>query len=120
MDEATRRVYIRGKREQLIMILNRGKDNVFNVILKCPIEINLTKFVLNAKEQYIYTIYGVITHIGESGQSGHFIASCKSPVDKKWYKYNDAIVSEIKDFNQEVVNFQTPYILFYERKVNAH
>ena len=104
----------------LIMILNRGKDNVFNVILKCPIEINLTKFVLNAKEQYIYTIYGVITHIGESGQSGHFIASCKSPVDKKWYKYNDAIVSEIKDFNQEVVNFQTPYILFYERKVNAN
>ena len=102
------------------MILNRGKANMYHVILKCPIAINLTKFVLNAKEQYIYTIYGVITHIGESGQSGHFIAFCKSPVDGKWYKYNDSIVSEIKDFNLEVVNFQTPYILFYERKVNSN
>ena len=100
----------------LIMILNRGKDNIYKVALKPPIEINLTRFVMNATEQYIYSIYGVITHIGESGQSGHFVASCKSPIDNQWYNFNDSIVRKINDFNKEVVNFQTPYILFYERK----
>jgi len=102
----------------LIMILNRGKDNMYNVILNFPSEINLTNYVINAQEQYIYTIYGVITHKGPSGQAGHFIASCKSPIDGKWYRYNDSIVSEINDFIKEVVQSPTPYILFYERKNN--
>ena len=102
----------------LIMILNRGKDNMYNVILNFPSEINLTNYVINAQEQYIYTIYGVITHKGPSGQSGHFIASCKNPIDGKWYRYNDSIVSEINDFIKEVVQSPTPYILFYERKNN--
>ena len=101
----------------LIMILNRGKDNMYNVNLNITPEINLTKFVLNANEQYVYSIYGVITHKGPSGQAGHFIASCKSPIDGNWYQYNDAIVN-IVDFNKEVLNTPTPYILFYERKEN--
>ena len=102
----------------LIMILNRGKDNMYNVNLNITPEIDLTKFVLNANEQYLYSIYGVITHKGPSGQAGHFIASCKSPIDGKWYQYNDAIVNDIVDFNKEVLNTPTPYILFYERKEN--
>jgi ubiquitin C-terminal hydrolase len=103
----------------LIMILNRGKDNIYDIDLPFKEEINLTNYVLNAKEQYIYNIYGVITHLGPSGESGHFIASCKSPIDNdnnKWYKYNDAMVSKINDFNKEVVQMKTPYILFYQRK----
>ena len=102
----------------LIMILNRGKDNMYNVNLNITQEIDLTKFVLNANEKYIYSIYGVITHKGPSGQAGHFIASCKSPIDGKWYQYNDAMVNDIVDFNKEVANSPTPYILFYERKQN--
>ena len=102
----------------LIMILNRGKDNMYNVNLNITPEIDLTKFVLNANEQYVYSIYGVITHKGPSGQAGHFIASCKSPIDGNWYQYNDAIVNDIVDFNKEVLNTPTPYILFYERKEN--
>ena len=106
----------------LIMILNRGKDNIYKVIIDFPMEIDLSKYVLsniNKNEKYIYSIYGVITHIGESGGAGHFIASCKSPVENdkdKWFRYNDAYVSPITDFNKEVINFNTPYILFYQRK----
>ena len=64
-----------------------------------------------------YNLYGVITHIGQSGPSAHFVASCKSPVDNKWYRYNDAIVTPIKSNNiqKEVIDFCTPYILFYKK-----
>jgi ubiquitin C-terminal hydrolase len=99
----------------LIMILNRGKNNIYKVTLNFPEKIDLTKYVLDAQDKYIYNLYGVITHLGESGESGHFVASCKSPVDNKWYRYNDSIVYLINDFNKEVEKFGTPYILFYQR-----
>ena len=67
--------------------------------------------------QILYCLYGVITHIGQSGPNAHFIASCKSPVDNNWYRYNDAIVSPITNFISDVLEFGTPYILFY-RKIN--
>ena len=91
---------------------------MFKVIIDFPMELDLSSYVLSNvnNEKYIYSIYGVITHLGDSGEGGHFIASCKSPIDNNWYRYNDAFVSPITDFEKDVKNFNTPYILFYERK----
>ena len=58
-----------------------------------------------------YRLIGVVTHFGPSGESGHFIAFCKSFVDGNWYRYNDAIVN-LSSFN-DVKNTGVPYILFY-------
>ena len=44
------------------------------------------------------------------------MAACKSPVDNHWYRYNDAIVNPINDIQKEVLDFGTPYILFYKKK----
>ena len=65
--------------------------------------------------QLIYNLYGVITHIGQSGANAHFVASCKSPIDNKWYRYNDAFVNPITDLKKEVIDYGTPYILFYQK-----
>ena len=62
-----------------------------------------------------YKLIGVITHLGFSGEDGHFIAHCLSPIDKKWYTYNDAIVHEIKDYQKEIIDLGMPYLLFYKR-----
>ena len=100
----------------LILILNRGKGNIYNVKLDILETIDITQFVLKKeKPQIIYNLYGVITHIGESGPNAHFIASCKSSVDNKWYRFNDAIVIPIKDPQKEVFEFGIPYILFYKK-----
>ena len=101
----------------LILILNRGKNNVYNVKIIFNEEIDLTEFVLQREmPRIIYNLYGVITHIGQSGPSAHFIASCRSPIDRKWYRYNDSIVSPIENLQRDVINFGTPYILFYQKK----
>ena len=47
--------------------------------------------------------------------SGHFIAFCKDPDDFKWYKFNDAIVTPVIDFQKEVIDFGMPYLLFYQK-----
>ena len=100
----------------MILILNRGKNNIYNVKLEFEETIDLTQFILNKeKSQMIYKLYGVITHIGESGPNAHFVAACKSDINNKWYRFNDAFVNPIVDFQKEVINFGTPYILFYQK-----
>ena len=103
----------------LVLILNRGKDNVYNVKIDFSEQIDITQFVLaRDNPQMIYNLYGVITHIGQSGPNAHFVASCKSPIDNKWYRYNDAIVNPINNIQNDVIDFGTPYILFYEKQDN--
>ena len=100
----------------LVLILNRGKDNMYNVKIDFDERIDITNFVLQRdRPQLIYNLYGVITHIGQSGPYAHFVATCKSPIDNRWYRYNDSIVQPIKNMQKEVFNFGTPYILFYQR-----
>ena len=79
-------------------------------------ELNLSNYFENKESGYMYNLIGVITHLGESSMSGHFIAYCKDPLNGKWYKYNDAIVDEVKDFKKEVIDFAMPYLLFYQKK----
>ena len=100
----------------LILILNRGKGNIYDVKLDFFETIDITQFVLQKDmPSIIYNLYGVITHIGQSGPNAHFVASCKNQINNKWYRFNDAIVSPITNIQKEVIEFGTPYILFYQR-----
>jgi len=105
--------------EVLILILNRGKGIEFNVKIYFTEELDLSKYIENKESGYMYKLIGVITHLGESSMSGHFIAYCKDPLDGKWFKYNDAIVDEVKNFKKEVIDFAMPYLLFYEKIKNS-
>ena len=101
----------------LIIILNRGKGNIHDVKLNFTESIDITQFELQKdKPQIIYSLYGVITHIGQSGPNAHFVASCKSPVDYRWYRFNDSIVNPINNLQKEVIEFGSPYILFYQKQ----
>ena len=100
----------------LVIILDRGRGNMLDVILDFNEIIDITQFVQQKDcPQLIYNLYGVITNIGPSGPNAHFFASCKSPIDNKWYRYDDAFVNPISNFQKEVIEFGAPYILFYQK-----
>ena len=101
--------------EILILLLNRGKGIEFDVKIIFYEHLDLKNYIGLKQTGYSYKLIGVITHIGESSMSGHFIAYCRDPITNKWYKYNDAIVSDVKDFNKEVINYANPYLLFYQK-----
>ena len=104
--------------EVLILILNRGQGIQFKIKLEFYLQINLSNYVENqnsGNSGYIYDLIGVVTHMGDSSASGHFVASCRSPVNNNWYRYNDDIVSPLNNFNGEILNYAMPYILFYKR-----
>ena len=86
---------------------------MLNQILLKP---DITQFVLQKdKPQIIYNLYGVITHIGQSGPNAHFVASCKNSIDNKWYRFNDDYVNPINNFQKEIFEFGTPCLLFYKK-----
>ena len=103
--------------EILIIILNRGQGIQFNVKINFLEEINLENFIEMKQTGCNYSLIGVITHLGESGMGGHFIAYCKNPISGQWHKYNDSIVSEVENFKSEVIDFAIPYLLFYQKKI---
>ena len=90
----------------------------YKVKLEFYTELNLSNFIQSRinNENILYDLIGVVTHIGESGSSGHFIATCKSPIDNLWYQYDDDLVFKIDNFTDQVMNNAMPYILFYQKK----
>ena len=103
--------------EILILLLNRGQGIEFNVKINFMEDLDLSNYIQYRNTGVKYKLIGVITHIGESGMGGHFIAYCKDPISQSWNKYNDAIVSDVQDqdFQKEVINFAMPYLLFYQK-----
>ena len=98
----------------LILIFNRGRGNIYNEKVFFDEIIDLTEYVIQKeKSKIIYNLYGVISNIGENNT--HFIASCKSPIDNKWYRYNDSIVNPVENNQKEIFDFGSPYILFYQK-----
>ena len=102
----------------LILILNRGRGDMYNTRLEYYMELNLTNFV-EAKQNneiIIYDLIGVIIRLS-AGLNVHFIAQCKSPINGLWYCFNDSIIYNIQDLERNIFNFGVPYVLFYQRRV---
>lgn len=99
----------------IIIILNRGVGIQFDIKITFEENIQLKKYVEFLSDECMYELIGVVTHYGESSANGHFISRCISPIDGKWYSYNDAIVNEIGFFNKNEFYGGHPYILFYKK-----
>ena len=98
----------------LILLLNRGKGIEFNVKINFTELLDLNNYIQMNNSRAQYKLIGVISHLGESGMGGHFIAYCRDPLTNYWHKYNDAIVSDVNNFQNEDFNFAMPYLLFYQ------
>ena len=96
----------------LIINLNRGKGAVYQCNVIFPEKLNILNFVSFQEGNTYFELYAVISHIGPSSMSGHFIAYCKNKIDKKWYKYNDALVTPCAKNDEYKIGM--PYILFYQ------
>ena len=96
----------------LIINLNRGRGAVYQCTVKFPEKLNLLNFVGYQQGNTYFELYAVISHIGPSSMSGHFVAYCKHKTDKKWYKFNDSFVEPCKQ--KEEFRNGMPYILFYQ------
>ena len=106
--------------EVLILVFERNKENGNNVKLDFEEHMNIydlnkeadvkTRIVFKNK---IYNLCGVISY--KEGAFIDYIASCKSPVDKSWYRYTSSQITHIDDVQKDIINYETPYVLFYKK-----
>ena len=108
----------------LLIVLNRGKDNKdFNDQIDISTFLDFTeKNIIMNKETDNQKFYlcGVITHLGESGSGGHFIAYCRNGPNSQFYCYNDTAVNPAKEedaiktiTSKRDYEKRTPYILLF-------
>ena len=110
LNEALCRTKIFSSPQVLIIILNRGKGNQFDCDVEFEENLNISKYVERIECPRNYKLIGVISHLGESSMSGHFIADCRY-FDGQWYCFNDSIVNGP---SSRYSKKGTPYILFYQ------
>ena len=91
----------------LILFLDRGINNRFNCDVDFPEILDINNF-LEVKDKK-YELIGVIEHLGQSGESGHFIANCKH-FDGNWYIFSDSSIFCTKN---KYIKYGLPYLVFY-------
>lgn len=76
--------------------------------------LNIQQYIDIKNFGFSYKLNGVVASLDKRGEDKHFIAFCRSPIDQKWYKYDDTKVSLVVKSEDEI--FKTnPSILFYEK-----
>ena len=100
--------------EVVIIHLKRFRNNrKIESLIDFPLEnLDLTKYLPNKNEKYIYDLFAVANHMGGL-HGGHYYAYCKNCKDGEWYEFNDSNVEKI-DKNKIVT--ENAYVLFYNRK----
>ena len=107
----------------LIIILNRGKNNAdFNEEFRFEETLDFTNknLIVNENSTKKFFLCGIITHLGESGSGGHFIAYCRKSFNDNFLCYNDSAVTPVgvldamsAKISQRDIEKKTPYILLY-------
>ena len=96
----------------LIINIDYGKDKKYKPNkIEFGEFIDLTGFTNENCDEKTYSLIAVSTHIGSSGNYGHYIAYCKDP-HNFWHKFND---SSHDDCKFDEVNSNTPYLLIYKK-----
>lgn len=99
----------------IVIILERGVENQSDIKITFEENIKLNNYVEFLKDDCMYELIGVVTYYRKDSNNGHFVAKCISPIDGKWYLYNDSKVKEIGYFNKDEFYEGYPYILFYKK-----
>jgi len=111
-----------------ILLINIGRynnltniKNTSNLTISRYLQIttpkNLNDKLLNLDNTDInneYELYGIILHLGNSMNSGHYIAYTKNYYTNKWYSCNDYSINELEelDINSDILK-KNSYILLY-------
>ena len=94
----------------MIIFLDRGLNNRFMCDVDFPEELDINNYLETKGNKY--KLIGVIEHLGQSGETGHFIANCKH-FNGEWYIFSDSTIYPTKNnYNK----YGIPYLLFYRRE----
>ena len=105
--------------EVLTIILDRNQQSKYDYNFRIDDKLtDLDDYLikLNCNREYSgikYELIGIIFSNCDSGINEQYFTYCKSPVNTRWYLYNNSNIQNIKDPIKE--NKGIPYIFFYQK-----
>lgn len=99
----------------LIIGLNKGRNFEINIKIEFFEDLNSFNFTETTDTGFSYKLIGVVTYIGNDGENKKFFSYCKNPIDIKWYKFENDFVIPVINFQNEIMDYGSPYILFYQK-----
>ena len=100
---------------KILVIMLKYCENNDNIKVNFEKELNITNFTIlenkGIKEDQIYNLVGVVSKINNK-----IISSSKCKDDNNWYRFDDIDIKQISNFDNEVINYGIPLILFYCKK----
>ena len=100
----------------ILLFYNKGEEIIK---LTYTNELNLFNYIEEKYTGFYFKLIGIITYIGENGKGGYFIAYCCNSFTNMWFKFDNEIYSEINDFQNIIINYSMPFLLFYQ-KIEYH
>lgn len=79
---------------------SNGHSRKLSSVLKFPNKLDMNQFVKTSVGSNIYNLFAVLIHEGQTSHSGHYISFIKK--GPTWFKFNDEVVGELKDFNLKI------------------
>ena len=104
--------------EILIIFLSRFENINSRIKFKFAEDLNIEKYIDLKEYGFSYKLIGVVISLDEPDKDKQFIAFCRSPIDQKWYKYDDCKVSLVRNVHEEIFRNNIPNILFYQKNNN--
>jgi len=71
--------------------------------------LDLSEAVIGVKPRKPFNLYGVSNHYGTM-EGGHYTASCRNPVTKRWNKFDD---QDVYDISSSDVKTSAAFVLYY-------
>uniref|UniRef100_A0A4W2I5Q8 Ubiquitin carboxyl-terminal hydrolase n=1 Tax=Bos indicus x Bos taurus TaxID=30522 RepID=A0A4W2I5Q8_BOBOX len=65
------------------------------------------------EDHQAYRLIGVLSHLGKSLNSGHYICDAYDFVRQEWFTYNDLQVSNIEEATMQKARLSSGYVFFY-------
>ena len=99
-----------------ILILILDIENIYQKYkLDFPLELDLNSYFFDKNIKHNYKLIGVVSYIINDIKNLFLISHCLSPIDNKWYTYQDANVNEVNNFKSQIMNQGFPLLLFYQK-----
>ncbi|KAM6143307.1 ubiquitin carboxyl-terminal hydrolase 26 [Erethizon dorsatum] len=110
-DAQGHRVKLRGCTELNLQKANSGNKDSSNK--KTESKTQKPKKKADEKSRYTYRLIGIISHIGNTPYSGHYISDAYDFKRQVWFTYSDLLVSNISESLVQKSRLCTGYIFFY-------
>ena len=106
--------------KNIIFLLDRGdgiNNELLNIKFKIEENIDLSKYIDDEKSPKKFELAGIISI--DLDNNNKFVCDCKSPIDKKWYNFDDVKVEFNFEDTEKVIEENNkkkliPYILYYK------